>query len=318
MIPMMSIVIPLYNKEPHIKRAIDSVLTQKVQDFEIIIVDDGSTDKSAEVVKRFTDPRIRLIQQENSGVSAARNRGIEEAKADLVAFLDADDEWTPSFLETILRLREKYPEAGAYSTAYAISRNNQIKNVRYKEVPSFPWEGLLPSYFLSVASGTHPVCSSAICIPIKVIYETGDFQVNVIWGEDEDLWGRIALKYPVAFSNQIGAIYHKEAINRTGNLYPIKEHPFIKSAQSVISNGEMNQKKLNDLRECIAMYQILTAVRNIKCGHSKIARNNLRNCQTKLLFRKRIFWMVWATVPNRITNKLINIALNVKIYLYRG
>ncbi len=95
--PLISVVIPLYNKEPYIKRAIDSILAQKIQDYEIIVIDDGSTDKSAEVVKSFPDPRIRLIQQENAGVSAARNRGIEEAKAELIAFLDADDEWTPIF-----------------------------------------------------------------------------------------------------------------------------------------------------------------------------------------------------------------------------
>lgn len=87
---LTSVVIPLYNKESHIKRA--TILTQKIQDFEIVIVDDGSTDKSTEVVKSFTDPMIRLIQQENAGVSAARNRGIKEANADLIEFLDTDNE----------------------------------------------------------------------------------------------------------------------------------------------------------------------------------------------------------------------------------
>ena len=90
---MISVVIPLYNKEKQIKRTLQSVLTQTFQDFEIVIVNDGSTDNSTIEVEKIKDSRIRLIHQENAGVSAARNKGIEEAKYELIAFLDADDEW---------------------------------------------------------------------------------------------------------------------------------------------------------------------------------------------------------------------------------
>jgi len=94
----------LYNMEKSIGRTLKSILMQTLQDFEVIVVDDGSTDDGAREVSKFDDPRICLIRQENQGVSAARSRGIREARSDLVAFLDADDEWLPTFLETILRL----------------------------------------------------------------------------------------------------------------------------------------------------------------------------------------------------------------------
>lgn len=103
----ISVVIPLFNKGPYIARTLDSVLKQTFQDFKVIVVDDGSTDDGAEIVRGFDDPRIQLIQQPNQGESVARNRGVDESLSDFVAFLDADDEWMPKHLETILKLIEK-------------------------------------------------------------------------------------------------------------------------------------------------------------------------------------------------------------------
>ena len=91
---MISVVIPLYNKEKQIRKTLQSVLTQTFQDFEIVVVNDGSTDNSAIEVEKVKDPRIRLIHQQNAGVSAARNKGIEEARYELIAFLDADGNQT--------------------------------------------------------------------------------------------------------------------------------------------------------------------------------------------------------------------------------
>lgn len=311
--PLFSVVIPLYNKEPHVKRAIDSVLAQKVQDFEIIIVDDGSTDKSAEVVRNFTDLRVRLIQQENAGVSAARNRGIKEARTDLIAFLDADDEWTPNFLETILRLREKYPGAGAYAMAYNISKFGNIRPARYNAVPPAPWEGLLPRYFLSVATGEHPVCSSATCIPKNIFLKVGLFQTSAWWGEDEDLWGRIALRYPIAFSCEIGAVYHKEATNRACNLnIQIEEHPFVNTAKNVINKGEIQKEVQKDLTECISRYQILSAVRNIRSGNRQLAREILRNCKTSLFKTEKLFWFSVTFIPHEVSFYIISTGIKIK------
>lgn len=295
--PLASVVIPLYNKEPHIKRAIDSVLAQKVQDFEVIIVDDGSTDKSAEVVKSFTDSRIRLIQQKNQGVSAARNRGAKSANSDLIALLDADDEWTPTFLETIIRLNRKYPEAGMYCTAYNEYVYGKIQTINYKVIPPASWEGLLSNYFLSAALGPHPVCSSSVCIPKDIYISVGGFQVGAPWGEDDDFWGRIAIKYPVAFSQSTGAICYKNATNRACNLQISVEHPFVKTACDLINSNNVPQNMRDDLRECIAKYQISSAAHNIKIGNPKLGRNILKGCNTKLLYRKKLFWIFLSLVP---------------------
>ena len=174
--PVVSAVIPLYNKAPYIGRAIQSVLAQTEQEFEVIVVDDGSTDGGAAIVEHFADPRIRLITQENRGASAARNRGIRESWADLVAFLDADDEWYPAFLETALDLRRRYPGAGLYATAYTIYNPDGGRRVAsIAAVPPTPWSGLLPNYFRSAALGEPPISSSSVAIPRGVLKETGGF-----------------------------------------------------------------------------------------------------------------------------------------------
>jgi Glycosyltransferases involved in cell wall biogenesis len=300
--PLFSVVIPLYNKEPHVKRTLNSVLAQTIQDFEIIVVDDGSTDKSKEVVKSFSDYRIQLISQKNAGVSVARNRGINEAKADFIAFLDADDEWKPNFLEEIFGLINKYPSAGAYAVAYNICLPyGKIRIARYKAIPLAPWKGLLPSYFLAAATGEHPVCSSSICIPKHIFSDIGGFKVGAWWGEDDDMWGRIAIKYPIAFSWEIGCIVHKETINRAcSRLQTVEEHPFIRTAQKLMNEDKVPANMLNDLRECIAKYQILSAAHNISVGNPRLARDILSNCETKLLYHQEIFWSFWAIMPSPI------------------
>jgi glycosyltransferase involved in cell wall biosynthesis len=115
---LSSIVIPLYNKAEFISFSIQSVLNQSYQDFEIIVVDDGSEDDSVSLVQAIPDRRIKLVQQENMGVSCARNKGIEIATGDLVCFLDADDWYMPAYLETIVSMAERYPDIPCFATRF--------------------------------------------------------------------------------------------------------------------------------------------------------------------------------------------------------
>ena len=200
----ISIIIPLLNKGPCIKRAIDSILTQEYQNFEIIVVDGGSTDNSREIVASIADSRITLLSQPTKGVSEARNFGVASAYGSLIAFLDADDEWLPVHLNTIIELTEKFPGAGAYSTAYKIcSKHGKLRQPKYRAIPPPPWEGLLPDYFSSALRGEYPLWTSAVCVPKKIFIDVGGFPVDSWWGEDADLWAKIALKYPVASAGEL-------------------------------------------------------------------------------------------------------------------
>ena len=195
----ISVVIPLYNKEPHIARALDSVLNQTFQDFEIIVVDDGSTDRGAEIVRSYNDPRIRLIQQQNQRVSAARNKGVEEAEANLIAFLDADDEWFEKHLEVIIRLYTNYPEAGAFTTGHLRKEsNNELVNPYYYGIPGEPWEGIIENYFLSTVLGEMPIFPSTVAIPKRILKDIGGFNINTLGRGFRAIWKNCS-KIPYCF-----------------------------------------------------------------------------------------------------------------------
>ena len=296
--PKLSVVIPLYNKEPYIARALRSVCTQTVQDFEIIVVDDGSTDNSAQVVLSFGDSRIRLIKQENSGQSVARNRGVHESRTELVAFLDADDEWKPCFLQTVLHLKDLFPQAGIYACAYDVIDAGDIK-VKYAfvGVPSGDWEGLIPNYFETL-QGRSPVWSSAVMIPKGVLINCGMFPVGYRYGEDVDTWIRIALQYPIAFSNVSGAIYHRgTGISLCDQEMPSLEYPFFKTISKVISEGLIDNKSREFLNEFMNNTLIQASIFSVLRGQGSVARKNLLNCQTKYFQVKKWKWIFLSFVP---------------------
>ena len=133
---MISVVIPLYNKEKQIANTLHSVLRQTFQNFEIVVVDDGSTDNSVQEVEKVNDIRIRIVHQKNAGVSAARNKGIEEARYDLIAFLDADDKWDQEYLQTQYGLYEKYSDCSVYACNYVFQDVSGImKNTIIRKLP---------------------------------------------------------------------------------------------------------------------------------------------------------------------------------------
>ncbi|HTY52849.1 MAG TPA: glycosyltransferase family A protein [Methanomicrobiales archaeon] len=299
----VSVVIPLYNKGQYIGRAVESVRNQTFRDSEIIVVDDGSTDDGPAVVEGIGDPRIRIISQKNSGVSAARNRGVRIAGSDFVAFLDADDEWTPVHLETLLKLRREYPGAGMYSTAHQImDYSGTLRTPGYRAIPPPPWEGLLPGFFRSIATGEYPVNASVAGIPRGIFLEFGGFPEGMWWGEDLDLFGRIALKYPVAFSWTIGAIYHHDTAHRASNRLPaLYEEPFVITAKKEMGEGRVPPEMARDLMEVVARMELARAQVNLKAGNRQAAGEILRNLATREFRWKRRELQLLALLPAFLT-----------------
>jgi hypothetical protein len=203
-----SVVIPLYNKAAYIRNTIDSVLAQTVSDFEVIVVDDGSTDSSAAVVLGMSDPRVRLVQQANAGVSAARNHGISLARGQWIAFLDGDDFYHPEFLAALLRAEAAHPQADTLAADYiCLPHSDQQWPPRWT-VPEAPFDieliNDLPRRWLQGPT----LCSSAAAVKTARLQAMQPcFPEGESIGEDLDLWFRLGEKTPIALVHAPLAAY---------------------------------------------------------------------------------------------------------------
>ncbi|RZL47258.1 MAG: glycosyltransferase family 2 protein [Pedobacter sp.] len=186
--PFFSVIIPLYNKENYIQEALRSVLDQDFQDFEIIIVNDCSTDKSVGKAHEIVSDKIRFINHEkNKGLSASRNTGIKNAKAQYVVFLDADDIWKPQFLEKIKILVDTFPEISLFATSYfEIYPNNLLLPPSVKSTDFKQDEPILITDFFARNNGQGLYIHSSLCLNKDLYERIGYYDENIDFSEDID------------------------------------------------------------------------------------------------------------------------------------
>lgn len=258
---MFSIIIPLYNKAPYIEKAIQSVMAQTYKEFELIVVDDGSTDESLKIVERLfsslTPPLggWGVVSQTNQGVSTTRNNAVKLAKYDYIAFLDADDWWAPTYLEEMKALIEQFPEAGIYGSSYfKVKRGkNIIANIGVDK----DFESGLINYFQVYAKTLWmPLWTGATIVKKYIFIEQKGFKSNLKLGEDFDLWVRIAIDYPVAFVNKALAYYNQDVdfLNRAigSKLYEADQHMLFSDYSEYKNNSDFVK-----LFEALAVYGLL-------------------------------------------------------------
>ena len=301
---MISVIIPLYNKEAGIATALRSVLAQTYQDFEIIVVDDGSTDGGTAVVESFTDPRIKLIHQQNAGVSAARNRGIAEAKGEYVSFLDADDEWMPEFLEEICTMQTAYPKCKAQATNYIFCSNGVKSSTILRKLPFDGEQGVLSNYF-EVASCSHPpVWTGAVCIEHKLLQEIGGFPVGIKSGEDLLTWARIAVRTQWAYSRNAYSIFNIEG-------YAINERPKRIPAEIDIVGKELkniyrNNTNIKGLKDYIAQWHKMRCSIYMRLGMSKKSiKEAIKGLRFQPLNYKLYAYIILNLIPEKIRKNII-------------
>jgi hypothetical protein len=201
--PTFTVVMPLYNQARYVAEALDSVLTQTYRDLEVIVVDDGSTDGGADVVRSVADSRVKCVRQQNQGVSVARNHGISMATGEYVAFIDSDDHWLATFMERNVRFVESYPSVSiVYTNAFA-GPNGQPRIDR-----ALQNEGIVTDYFRAVLRcHKHLGNSSAMMVRKDTLCRAGGFPIGVKYNEDQDLWMRLAWIGIVGFIPEPLSVY---------------------------------------------------------------------------------------------------------------
>lgn len=263
---MFSVVIPLYNKEKNIFNTVQSVIDQTFQDFEIVVVNDGSTDKSAEIVESIRDSRVRLVHQENQGVSAARNKGIKEASYEWIAFLDGDDLWEKEHLETHKKIIGMYPEEKVFTTSFKLS--NQLSDT----ISDYDVIETINNYFKE-ALEQYVTCSSVICVNRRCFSVVGFFNEKYCRGEDIDMWARLGKQYKFIKSLKVTAIYIQDSENKLTqkmqnldkyfyvsdfkNTEKYEKKYWLKLGQSLIAEG-IYSKNIKRILELSRVYKLNT------------------------------------------------------------
>jgi len=209
-----SVIIPLYNKEKYIEQ------TLNFEDFEIIVVNDGSTDNSISIIENFDDDRIKLIHQKNKGVSAARNTGIKEAKGDYIVLLDADDIWFENHLQNFVYSINEFPEEKVFCNNYQLQFSEKsFKDTQFSYLPSSNKIVLINNFFKSNLLDSIAT-SSTICIE-RELFQQRNFDTNLKAGEDSDYWIYLGLKYNFVLNTDVSAVYNKnirQSLSKKNNI----------------------------------------------------------------------------------------------------
>lgn len=234
-----SVIIPLYNKANYIESCLNSVLKQTHQDFEVIIVNDGSTDGSEKIVEKFNNPNIRMISQENKGASSARNKGIANANYNWIALLDADDYWYPNHLEELQKTSALLPKANVLCMNYEI-----LLQQSYLKQPKFSID-IKPDHCFYVenyfeASFIDPLAwTSAIAFKVSTFNDVGGFDTRIKSGQDIDLMVKFGLSTSIAFNPKITMRYHRTSENNLSDMTDLRE-------KLSYINNHLNEEKVNN------------------------------------------------------------------------
>lgn len=280
---MFSVVIPLYNKANYVEKAVRSILGQSFEKFEIIIVNDGSTDNSLEIVQKISDERIQIIDQKNSGVSTARNNGVKKARYHYLSFLDADDWWAPNYLEEVSNLISKYNDAGIYGTKYCLVKDEIKKDALIGVEPNFT-EGYIDYFRTYLNTMWMPIYPCCVTLPKSIFDKFGGFRSNLKFGEDFELWSKIACEHKIAYLNKSLVCYNQDVDieNRAVGINKIY-HPnshFIFNLNSLEKHEHENKilkKLLDKMRSTnLLKYYINAAYKTeVKKEYEKIDFSNI-------------------------------------------
>ena len=301
-----SVIIPAYNAEKTINRAVSSVLTQTFEDFELIIVDDGSNDNTEAYINIFQDKRIKYYRQKNNGVSFARNKGIEESIAEYICFLDADDEWKKDHLEVLSEMIENYKDCGIYVTGHEIRLLNGKTKNRFTEITKNINEGIHQDGYEILNKYGYFIHTNSVCCKREVFDKVGKFALGIKNGEDDDMWFRIFAYYPLAISKKITTIYDRENSSAT-NIRPTNiESKFYTRLNTLLLSSKVPQNRKNSLMIWAERNKLSRARKHIILGNKKEAIKLIKTVSLKKVNKKKYFeTLISLFIPSPVISKIL-------------
>lgn len=291
-----SVVIPLYNKRSSIINTLNSVKNQHHAAQEIVVIDDGSSDGGLDLVKALKWPELTIISQKNAGVSTARNNGVKASRNEYVAFLDADDHWSPHFLGQMQRLITRFTGYGLYASRYQI----QVAEGKFKD-PKIRLSQLNPDgyqmhdYLSIAARGNLPFMVSSSVVNKAFFEQVGGFPQNEWMGEDQSFFIEAALSNNIIYTPQILVFYHLDSDNRACEKAPPTEPcAFAQRLLEMTQKADFCQETKKHANRYCAAHICDLAKRNVRAGYLKEARVLLSNdvCQFKVMHK--LYWLTFC------------------------
>jgi len=285
---IFSVVISVYNKADYIENTLKSVVNQSFDDFEVIVVNDGSSDNSLEIINSINDDRISVITTENLGASMARNKGIEESNSDFIALLDGDDYWNKDYLQTIYDAISIFPNQKVFSVAIAQKYKNKIVPVNY----SFNQTETFRIHNFFASSKKYSLLSSSSVVFHKaIIKQTGKFDPNIVSGQDTDLWIRFGLHYDIVFINKQLVTYMHNTNSLSNTTFNLSQKPKFDNYLTYEKDNPLLKAYLDKNRYSMA---ILSKFQNDKKSFEFYLNNiDFKNLNTKQkLLLKSPLWFL--------------------------
>ncbi|MEH6955598.1 glycosyltransferase family 2 protein [Neobacillus drentensis] len=302
-----SIIIPTYNAEKFITRGVKSVLKQTFDDFELIVVDDGSKDRTLERLKSINDERLVVISQANKGVSIARNTGISNAHGEFVCFLDADDEYLPNHLEHLAGLITENPSKEFFATRFCVSLRTDSNNIIMPATT-----GDVKYYEDAVQEmlrNTEMIWTGCVCIKREMFEKYGMFEPGVKLGEDTDMWKRVYVHSGIVYSDTVTVQRNRDGSEATkyyARSYvadPLNRMPMFLSDDTILDNIKESLKTEYELTKLQVVRSYLVD------GKKKEAKQRISQVDKNRISKKRLMVTYFCFC---IPSAIIRLCLNIK------
>jgi glycosyltransferase involved in cell wall biosynthesis len=276
---------------------------------EIIVIDDGSSDGSAEKVRQLDIPNLTLVRQKNQGVSVARNHGVSLANNEYVAFIDADDEWSPFFLYEILGLIQRFPEHDCFASNYQkVYEDGKYQDPKLAIGDVSPNGEVMNDYFAISAAGDLPFMPSSLVMTVKLFNNLGGFPAGEAMGEDQALFSQIALQSSIVYTPLVLMLYHTDSENRACDRHlPQELLPFAQRLLVQVSKGQGNALLNQSIIKYCAAHACHLAKLNLRAGNAEIAGKLLKLpiCKLKPLHHKVFsLWCISLSIFNMLQGPL--------------